>query len=180
MAGMNRAQLMLASFDDAEYRLCRGLNRAAGWSGVLPLMRIASRLGDGLLWYLLLLALPLRYGSAALQPVLVMALTGLAGLFIYRRLKTTLVRERPYIRHPGISVAMPPLDRYSFPSGHTLHAVCFSCQAVAHFPALAWLLVPASSLIALSRVVLGLHYPTDVFAGAAIGALLATLALTLV
>jgi undecaprenyl-diphosphatase len=180
MAGMNRAQLVLASFDGAEYRLCRGLNRAGAWPGVLPLMRIASRLGDGLLWYLLLLALPLLYGRAALQPVLVMALTGLAGFAIYRRLKTILVRERPYIRHPGITLAMPPLDRYSFPSGHTLHAVCFSCQAVAHFPALAWLLIPAASLIALSRVVLGLHYPTDVFAGAAIGALLATLALLLV
>jgi undecaprenyl-diphosphatase len=180
MAGMNRAQLMLASFDGAEYRLCRGLNRAAAWPGVRLLMRIASRLGDGLLWYLLLLALPLLYGSAALQPVLVMALTGLAGLLIYRRLKITLVRERPYVRHPGITPAMRPLDRYSFPSGHTLHAVCFSCQAIAHFPVLAWLLVPAASLIALSRVVLGLHYPTDVVAGAAIGALLATLALTLV
>jgi undecaprenyl-diphosphatase len=176
---MNRAQLLLARCDGAEYRLCRGLNRAAGWPGVLPLMRFASRLGDGLLWYLLLVALPLIYGSAAIRPALVMAVTGLAGLLIYRRLKATLVRERPFIRHPGITLAMPPLDRYSFPSGHTLHAVCFTCQAVAHFPALAWLLVPAATLIALSRVVLGLHYPTDVIAGGAIGALLATGALAL-
>jgi len=120
---MNRAQHVLARFDDAEYRLCRGLNRASGWPGVLPLMRIASRLGDGLLWYLLLIALPLLYGSAAIRTVLVMAATGLAGLLIYRRLKATLVRERPFIRHPGITQAMPPLDRYSFPSGHTLHAI---------------------------------------------------------
>src|SRR5260221_4787421 len=117
MGGMNRAQLMLASFDGAEYRLCRGLNRAAAWPGVLPLMRIASRFGDGLLWYLMLIALPLLYGSAAIRPVLIMAATGLAGLLIYRRLKAILVRERPFIRHPGITLAMPPLDRYSFPSG---------------------------------------------------------------
>jgi undecaprenyl-diphosphatase len=83
------------------------------------------------------------------------------------------VRERPFIRHPGINMEMPPLDRYSFPSGHTLHAVSFTWQAVAHFPELAWILVPASALIALSRVVLGLHYPTDVMAGATLGALLA-------
>lgn len=176
---MNRAQLVLARFDDAEYRLCRGLNRAAAWPGVLPLLRIASRLGDGLLWYLMLIALPLLYGSAAVRPVLIMSATGLAGLLIYRRLKATLVRERPFIRHPGITLAMPPLDRYSFPSGHTLHAVCYTCQAVAHFPVLAWLLIPAASLIALSRVVLGLHYPTDVVAGAAVGALLATCGLAL-
>ena len=68
---------------------------------------------------------------------------------------------------------MPPLDRYSFPSGHTLHAVCFTWQAVAHFPALAWVLVPMAALIAASRVVLGLHYPSDVIAGAGVGAALA-------
>jgi undecaprenyl-diphosphatase len=102
-----------------------------------------------------------------------MGATGLAGYLIYRRLKSSLVRERPFIRHPGITMAMPPLDRYSFPSGHTLHAVSFTLQAVAHFPQLAWILIPLASLIALSRVVLGLHYPTDVIAGAAVGALLA-------
>ena len=56
-----------------------------------------------------------------------------------------LVRERPFIRHPAITLEMPPLDRYSFPSGHTLHAVCFTWQAVAHFPALAWVLVPMAA-----------------------------------
>jgi undecaprenyl-diphosphatase len=180
MAGMNRAQLMLARFDDAEYRLCRGLNRASEWQWLRALMRVASRLGDGLLWYVLLPALPLLYGTAAIRPALAMLATGLTGLLVYRRLKSTLVRERPFIRHPGITQEMPPLDRYSFPSGHTLHAVCFTCQAVAHFPVLGWVLVPAAALIALSRVVLGLHYPTDVLAGAAIGASLAVCGLALV
>jgi undecaprenyl-diphosphatase len=173
MAHMNRAQIMLARFDDAEYRVCRGLNRAATQPWVRETMRVASRVGDGLVWYLLLGLLPLMFGAAAIRPALVMMLTGAAGLLIYRRLKATLVRERPFIRHPGITLAMAPLDRYSFPSGHTLHAVCFTCQAVAHFPVLAWVLVPIAVLIALSRVVLGLHYPTDVLAGAAIGGLLA-------
>ena len=69
-------------------------------------MRIASRLGDGLLWYLLLAALPLLYGAAAIRPALIMMATGLAGLLIYRRLKSVLVRERPFIRYPGITQAM--------------------------------------------------------------------------
>jgi undecaprenyl-diphosphatase len=80
-----------------------------------------------------------------------------------------LVRERPYIGLIGIDCAMPPLDRYSFPSGHTLHAVGFTTVAVTAFPALAALLVPFAVLVAASRVILGLHYPTDVLAGAAIG-----------
>ena len=173
MAVMNRAQWLLARFDDSEYRWCLGLNRAVERPWFLKVMRLSSRLGDGVLWYGLLLILPWWYGPAAIRAVLIMAATGLSGHLIYRRLKSSLVRERPFIRHPGINLAMPPLDRYSFPSGHTLHAVNFAWQAVAHFPMLAWTLVPAAALIALSRVVLGLHYPTDVLAGAAIGALLA-------
>jgi undecaprenyl-diphosphatase len=81
------------------------------------------------------------------------------------------VRERPFIRHAGISLAGAPLDRYSFPSGHTLHAVAFTWQAVAAFPELGFVLVPLASAIAASRVVLGLHYPTDVLVGALLGAL---------
>ena len=77
-----------------------------------------------------------------------MALTGIIGLLIYKWLKHALVRERPFIRHPGITLAMPPLDRYSFPSGHTLHAVSFTWQAVANFPELAWVLIPLAGLIA--------------------------------
>jgi undecaprenyl-diphosphatase len=176
---MTRAQLIMARFDMAEYWLCRRLNRGAATPVVCSLLRIASRLGDGLAWYVLVAALPLLYGRAAVRPAIGMAVTGIMGLLIYRWLKHRLVRERPFIRHPGITLAMPPLDRYSFPSGHTLHAVAFTWQAVANFPELAWVLVPLASLIAASRVVLGLHYPSDVLAGGAIGAALALPALYL-
>jgi undecaprenyl-diphosphatase len=103
----------------------------------------------------------------------VLAVTGLVGILIYKWLKGRLLRERPFIRHPGITLAMPPLDRYSFPSGHTLHAVSFTWLTVERFPELAWVFVPLAGLIAASRMVLGLHYPSDVLAGAAIGATLA-------
>ena len=167
---MNRAQLLLARFDGTEYRLCRGLNTAANRTWVLKLMRLCSRLGDGMLWYGLMGGLLLVYGREASRAVLIMGATGLAGYLIYRRLKSSLVRERPFIRHPGITMAMPPLDRYSFPSGHTLHAVSFTWQACAAFPELVPVFVPLALAIAASRVVLGLHYPTDVLVGALIGA----------
>src|SRR5580698_2690457 len=133
---MTRTQALMARFDLVEYRLCRRLNRGASTGAVRTLFCAASRLGDGMLWYGLLVALPLLYGRAGVRPAAVMACTGLLGLLIYKVLKGWLVRERPYIRYPGITRAMPPLDRYSFPSGHTLHAVAFTWQAVAQFPQL--------------------------------------------
>ena len=103
---MNRAQLIMARFDIAEYRLCRGLNRVVGLSSGRWVFTTASRLGDGIAWYVLVGVLPLIYGRAALRPALVMAITGLIGLLIYKTLKGQLLRERPFIRHPGITLAM--------------------------------------------------------------------------
>jgi undecaprenyl-diphosphatase len=102
-----------------------------------------------------------------------MALVGVVGLLLYKYLKTRLTRERPYITLAGVVAGTPALDRYSFPSGHTLHAVSFTVLACYSFPALAWLCIPFAALVAASRVVLGLHYPSDVLAGAGIGAGLA-------
>jgi undecaprenyl-diphosphatase len=169
----------LARIDTADYRICRRLNRGASWSLVRRPFQLVSRLGDGVAWYVLILALPFLYGAQAIRPAIVMALTGVLGVVIYAALKRVFVRERPFIRHAGISRAGAPLDRYSFPSGHTLHAVSFAWQASRHFPELGWVLAPLALLIAASRVVLGLHYPTDVIAGAVIGAALAELGLSL-
>jgi undecaprenyl-diphosphatase len=72
-----------------------------------------------------------------------------------------------------------PLDEFSFPSGHTLHAVVFSTVVTAYYPPLGWLVWPFTALVAASRLVLGLHYVSDVLAGALIGASIAALTLAL-
>jgi undecaprenyl-diphosphatase len=169
----------MARIDAVEYGLTRTLNRGAAFAAPRLVFRLASRLGDGIIWYLLIVLLPILYGVAALRPAIVMALTGVLGLTVYTLLKRVFVRERPFITHAAIDLKGAPLDRYSFPSGHTLHAVSFAWQATAHFPELGWVLVPLGALIAGSRVVLGLHYPSDVLAGAAIGAALAELGTSL-
>ncbi len=171
--------VLVARVDAAEFGICRTMNALSTRPPIRRMFQVVSRLGDGVLWYALLLALPLLRGRAGVRPALVMALMGATGVVLYKLLKRTLVRERPFITHSGISLHGAPLDRYSFPSGHTLHAVAFTWQAVAHFPELGWVLVPFASLVAASRVVLGLHYPTDVLVGAVIGGLLAQLGLAL-
>ena len=165
----------LLRVDQAERRLCLLANGAARRLAVRALFRVVSRLGDGVFWYALLASMPLFMGPSGWRYAAQMLLTGALGLALYKLLKRKLVRERPFISLIGIECEMPPLDRYSFPSGHTLHAVLFTSMAVTQVPALAIVLVPFALLVALSRVVLGLHYPTDVLVGAALGFGLASL-----
>ncbi len=154
--------------DGFEYRLCLGANRGCRVAGVRRFFATVSRLGDGPLWYCLMLAFAAS-GSEGARVSLQMAVAGVVGALLYRELKHRLVRERPFVAHGRIRAGTAPLDRYSFPSGHTLHAVAFATIVVEQVPVLAWPLLPFAATIAASRVVLGLHYPTDVLAGGLLG-----------
>jgi undecaprenyl-diphosphatase len=166
-------------FDRAELRFCRYLNRSSSSAAVRQLFRAVSWLGDGWAWYALIAVLPWAYGAEGWLASAQMAVTGAAGVLAYKYIKTRAVRERPYITHSVIQCASAPLDRYSFPSGHTLHAISFTLLTAGHFPEWTGPLIGFALLIAMSRVVLGLHYPTDVAAGALLGGALGMSSLTL-
>ena len=175
-----RISLWFQVWDSGELRLCRALNRRLHFAWVESGFRVVSRLGDGVFWYALILSLPFSAGWLGAEVALQMAITGGVGVLIYKFLKTRLARERPYITFADIHCGTPPLDRYSFPSGHTLHAVCFTTIVLNSFPSLGIVLIPFTVLIMFSRVVLGLHYPSDVAAGALLGFALARISLCLV
>jgi undecaprenyl-diphosphatase len=109
-----------------------------------------------------------------------LAATGVIALMLYKLLKRWTRRPRPFASDVRIRAWVAPLDEFSFPSGHTLHAVAFTLVALAHYPMLAWVLIPFTASVAVSRVVLGLHYPSDVLAATGIGVMLASLSLWLV
>lgn len=167
---------MLAS--DAGW--CLKVNRIGARSGARRVFAIVSRLGDGVFWYVLMAALIALDGYAGLLASLHLAATGTVALLLYKALKRWTRRPRPFAADVRIRAWVAPLDEFSFPSGHTLHAVAFSLVAVAHYPALAWLVLPFAASVAASRVVLGLHYPSDVLAATVIGCVLAGLSLWLV
>jgi undecaprenyl-diphosphatase len=155
--------------------LCRRCNSACQFAGLRIVFVVASRVGDGPFWYALMAAIAVWGGERALGAVLHMVAAGLACTMIYKSLKHGTARARPYVAQADITLFTAPLDKYSFPSGHTLHAVAFTLIALGYYPALFWLLAPFCVIVAVSRVVLGLHYPSDVIAGAAIGAAVAAL-----
>jgi len=152
-------------------RLAHALNRVALYQPASILCRVVSRLGDGLLWYSLILLLPVAAGRAGLICALQMLFTGGVALFFYFLLKRRIGRPRPYETCPNIKLYGKALDRFSFPSGHTLHSTGFALVLTWNFPSAAVFLIPFTLVLGWSRVVLGLHYPSDVAAGAALGML---------
>lgn len=169
---------VLAHLQALDTLLCIRSNRALqlGWARLL--FRTVSRLGDGIFWYCLMIAMLVLGG----KPVAVLHMAGVGALctLIYKLLKQRTLRPRPFQAHREVALGAAPLDAFSFPSGHTLHAVAFSLVALAYYPGLAALLVPFTLLVATSRTVLGLHYPSDVLAGAAIGAAIAGVSFVIV
>ncbi|MBB5208234.1 undecaprenyl-diphosphatase [Chiayiivirga flava] len=162
-----------------DIRLCLAFNRWGMRRVVRAYFGAVSRLGDGVFWYVLMLGIVAADGWQGLQASTHLAATGAVALLLYRHLKRWTRRPRPFASDQRIRALARPLDEFSFPSGHTLHAVSFTVVALAYYPMLAWLLIPFCASVAASRVVLGLHYPSDVLAATGIAVLLANLSLWL-
>jgi len=170
---------VMKALDSLEIGVCLRVNRLSRKEFIRKFFAVVSKLGDVWFWLAMGVILLVRDGVAALPTVAHLTVTAGIGILIYRILKEKLVRERPFITSGEIFCAAAPLDKYSFPSGHTLHAVSFTIMLAAVEPSLIFITLPFAVLVALSRVVLGLHYPSDVLVGAAIGAALASASVSL-
>ena len=162
-------------------RMCLRVNLLSQLKFFAQFFKTISRLGDGWFWaiatVIMLMSLVLQGMAASVVAIKVVAVlvTSFCGYLLYKYLKVHTVRPRPYQVHQTITLGERPLDVFSFPSGHTLQAVLFTIMIGHQVPMMLWVLLPFTLLIALSRLVLGLHYPTDVLVGAGIGATFATI-----
>lgn len=91
---------------------------------------------------------------------------------IYFVLKNTLKRRRPPEVVPHFFSLVTPSDKFSFPSGHTMAAFLLAGLATQYFGSDAYALYVWATAVGSSRVILGVHFPTDIFAGACLGTLL--------
>lgn len=175
-----KMRLYLHRMHRLDSSVCVAVNHTSQYRLIRDSFRLVSRLGDGVFWYGLMVVVLITKGSEGLLPVLHMGVAGLVGTLLYKWLKGKTLRPRPYEVRQDIRLTGIPLDKFSFPSGHTLHAVVFAVVALSYFPQLSIILVPFTVMVGLSRVVLGLHYPSDVLAGAVIGASIAGISFLLI
>lgn len=159
---------------DLDLKGCLYLNQFSHTQNIALFFKMISRLGDGIFWYVMLFAMWVLQGLQYSVQVLYLVLGCSVGTLIYKVLKNKTVRPRPYQVHQVIRLGERPLDHFSFPSGHTLHAVMATTILGYIQPVLLVLMLPFTLLVALSRMILGLHYPTDVAVGALIGASVAS------
>ena len=155
-----------------EYNDMRLMRRVHRWRAPRWLRRwilLVTRMGDGWVWYALGIIILFVGGENRFLAVGSGMSAALAGVLVFRQLKLVSKRPRPYQVEPHCWAMITPQDRFSFPSGHSMTAFSVMVSVGHFYPDLLLPLLVLALSIAASRIILGMHYLTDVVAGAAIG-----------
>ena len=152
-----------------DQRVMRLVNswRAPRW--IRLWMIAATRGGDGWLWYAMGLIVLLFGGTNRYEALCAAAASSSAGVLTFLTLKRLFNRSRPSAMVPHCWATLLPPDQFSFPSGHTITAFAVAIPLGVFYPSLMVGLLFCALSIALSRVMLGLHFLSDVVAGCIIG-----------
>ncbi|GIX31625.1 MAG: hypothetical protein KatS3mg124_2097 [Porticoccaceae bacterium] len=135
----------------------------------LEAARLISRSADGPGYLLLALFAWLSAGQAGDRCALWLVATFALERPLYFALKQSIRRSRPTEALPGTAAHVVPGDRFSLPSGHTSAAFAVATTLALCFPVLAPWIWGWSVAVGAARVVLGVHFPSDVVVGAAVG-----------
>lgn len=116
---------------------------------------------------LALLAVDRRRGIVAIAAAL--AAFALGDALATHALKPLFGRMRPCAALEGVHLLVGCGGSLSFPSNHAVNSMAIAAALGGVFRPLLWLTLPAAGLVMLSRVAVGVHYPSDVLAGGALG-----------
>lgn len=169
---------MIRQITAGDRRLMLRLNRWQAPLWVRKWMLLATRGGDGWLWGTIG-TLILLFGGERRREALEAGFVSLGAaqltFFVVKRL---IGRERPCATETHCWSNLLPPDRFSFPSGHTISAFAITFSMGLYYPALLAGLIFCALSVAASRVILGLHYLSDVVAGMVIGLTIGVCAFT--
>lgn len=135
--------------------------------------RAVSKTGDGYIQILLPSLLFLVDGHFGKDFFITVLVAFSIYLPIYWILKHGLKRRRPPDVIPTFKSTITASDKFSFPSGHSAAAFLFANLTALFYGIVAWPLYIWATFVALSRVLLGVHFPSDIFAGIGLGTFVA-------
>ncbi|MFN7992942.1 MAG: phosphatase PAP2 family protein [Bryobacteraceae bacterium] len=171
--------MVLEFITTGDHRLMRRVHRWHAPRWIRVWMICATRGGDGWLWYAMGLIILLFGGPLRFRAMGAAALAAALGITMFLFLKKRTGRKRPCAIEPHCWSKLLPPDQFSFPSGHTIMAFSVSLSLSVFYPELLIGLLFCAVSIAISRILLGMHFLSDVLAGAALGSGLAVAAASL-
>jgi undecaprenyl-diphosphatase len=166
---LTRAKETLSAPD---HGLMRRLNRWRAPRWIRMWMLFATRAGDGWLWGAIGIALLLSGDPQRFHAVEAGVLAVGAGILIFHRIKRAVGRVRPRDIEPHCWACIVTRDRFSFPSGHSTTAFAVAVSIGSFYPEVLPLLLVLAANVAISRVIVGMHFLSDVLVGSAMGMLL--------
>ena len=129
----------------------------------------ATRGGDGWLWYAMGLAILFLGGKSRFEALGAAGVSSVLSILLFLWLKRLTGRRRPCQIEPHCWATLLPPDQFSFPSGHTMTAFAVAIPLILFYPTLITGLLFCALSIAASRILLGMHFLSDVVAGMLIG-----------
>ena len=161
---------MLELIRARDYMLMRRVHRWRAPQWIRLWMICATRGGDGWLWYAMGLAILLFGGPKRYIAATAAAMAAGIGIVLFLSLKRLTARRRPCHIEPHSWARLLPPDRFSFPSGHSITAFAVGVPLSLFYPS--WMIgvLFCAFSIAGSRILLGMHFLSDVVVGAVLGA----------
>jgi len=148
------------------------MRRANNWEAprwVRVYVISSTRGGDGWLWYAMGLAIAVLGGKTRFEALGAAGVSSVLSILLFIWLKRLTGRRRPCQIEPHCWATLLPPDQFSFPSGHTMTAFAVAIPLSLFYPTLSIGLLFCALSIAMSRILLGMHFLSDVLAGALIG-----------
>ena len=162
---------MLSLITRSDYSVMRMANNWVAPKWVRAYVISSTRGGDGWLWYAMGLAILLFGGEHRLAALGAAGISAALSVLLFLNVKRLAGRPRPCHIQPHCWATLLPPDQFSFPSGHTMTAFAVAIPLALYYPDLTAGLLFCALSVAVSRILLGMHFLSDVIAGAFIGCL---------
>jgi len=155
-----------------DFNIMRRLNRWRAPRWFRWWMLLATRAGDGWLWGLIGIAVLFSPDAMRFRAIEAAACAVTCGILLFHKVKHMVRRTRPRDIEPHCWAHIVTRDRFSFPSGHSTTAFAVAVALGSFYPEIMPVLLVLAANVAVSRVIVGMHFLSDVLVGSGMGALL--------